>query len=88
LSTGLDAIKSVSDGDYNVLNRHAGLFLACKEPEGTKFFEGECIPDLDKVATLFTDLDDKEYPHAWRGAVICFVIGLGLMVRRRQFCSD
>ncbi len=80
LDTGLNAIQTVSDGDYNLLDRSAGLFLKCKEPEGTKFFEGECIPDLDNVQSLFTDLDDTKYPHAWRGAVICFVIGLGLMV--------
>jgi hypothetical protein len=80
LDTMSGMVTDVTDGDFNVLGRSAGLFLKCKEPEGTKFFEGECIPDLNNVATLFTDLDDTKYPHAWRGAVICFTIGLGLMV--------
>ena len=35
---------------------------------------------MKTIETLFTDLDDTKYPHAWRGAVICFVFGLGLMV--------
>ena len=75
--------QTVADGDLrNALTRDVGLFLRCKVPDGTKFFEGECIPDWDSVETLFTDLDDTKYPHAWRGAVICFVLGLGLLVRR------
>jgi len=49
-------------------------------PEGKKFFEGECIPELDQLEKLFTDLNDDLYPHAWRGAVVCFVFGLTLMV--------
>lgn len=81
LGTVQDSINSVSAGEYDVTNKHVGLFLDCKEPEGTKFFEGECIPDIEKIATLFTDLDDTKYPHAWRGAVICFLLGLALMVR-------
>ena len=45
-----------------------------------KLFEGECIPDWEKLHELYTDMDSDKYPHSWRGAVICFVIGLGLMV--------
>ena len=57
-----------------------GLFLECTQPSGQKFFEGECIPDPNDLKSLFTDLDEDKYPHAWRGAIIAFVLGLGLMV--------
>ena len=57
-----------------------GLFLHCTQPSGQKFFEGECIPDPNDLKSLFTDLDEDKYPHAWRGAIIAFVLGLGLMV--------
>lgn len=73
--------QTVMDGDIkNVIDKNAGLFLHCKVPEGKKFFEGECIPELDQLEKLFTDLNDDLYPHAWRGAVVCFVFGLTLMV--------
>lgn len=81
LSTLQGLTNTVLDGDVqDVLERNVGLFINCKEIQRNKFFEGECIPDWDNIQSLFTDLDDKKYPHAWRGAVICFVFGLGLMV--------
>ena len=55
-------------------------FFALQQIESKPFFEGECIPNLDTVKSLFTDLDDTNYPHAWRGAVVCFVFGLALMI--------
>ena len=58
-----------------------GLFIECTQPTGQKFFEGECIPDPNNLKSLFTELNEDEYPHAWRGAIIAFVLGLGLMVR-------
>ena len=45
-----------------------------------QLFEGECFPTTDYIEELFTDLDDKKYPHAWRGAVVCFALGEALMV--------
>ena len=57
------------------------LYFCIFQPITTNaFFENECIPNIKTIQTLFTDLDDTKYPHAWRGAVICFVFGLGLMV--------
>ena len=56
------------------------VFVFSKVPDGKKFFEGECIPDWDNIEKLFTDMNDDLYPHAWRGAVVCFVFGLALMV--------
>ena len=55
-------------------------FFSFQQIESKPFFEGECIPNLDTVKSLFTDLDDTKYPHAWRGAVVCFVFGLALMI--------
>lgn len=81
----LDAVKGIGstimDGDpKNIMERNVGLFLHCKIPEGKKFFEGECIPEWDSIEKMFQDMNDEVYPHAWRGAVLCFVLGLGLMV--------
>ena len=48
-------------------------------PAGDKIFEGECIPDWKSFEDI-KNLDEDKYPHTWRGAVICFVFGLLLMV--------
>lgn len=57
-----------------------GLFLHCKKIAGEKFFEEECIPDWEKLPQIWTDWDETKYPHPWRAAVLCFALGLGLMV--------
>lgn len=86
MDTMTDMTNEVMDGEVgNVLKKHAGLFPNCKIPNGKKFFEGECIPDWNNVETLFTDLDDSKYPHAWRGAVVCFVFGLVIMIFTDMF---
>ena len=51
-----------------------------QEIKRNHFFEGECIPDWASIESLYTDLDDSKYPHAWRGAVVCFIFGLALMI--------
>ena len=77
--------NAVNDGNANEVASHTvGLFLKCTQPTGQKFFEGECIPDPNDLKSLFTDLDEDKYPHAWRGAIIAFVLGLGLMVSYRR----
>ena len=45
-----------------------------------KIFEGECIPSLKKLKTQFLSEDDNVYPHAWKGGVGCFTLGLAIMV--------
>jgi len=92
LSNFISSVESVADtmtgianevvkGDVaDVLDRNVGLFINCEEIERNKFFEGECIPKWSNIESLWTDLDDDKYPHPWRGAVICFVFGLALMV--------
>lgn len=81
--------NDLSGGDWTALsNPHVGLFLHCKVPEGKKFFEGECIPNMESIQTLFTDLDDRKYPHTWRGAVLVFIIGLALMVREQWILCE
>lgn len=81
----LDAVTGLANNVFDgkvadVLEKDVGLFINCKPIERNKFFEGECIPDWKNIESLFTDLDDTKYPHAWRGAVVCFVFGLALMV--------
>ena len=82
LDTVMDLTNNAIGGGKvtDALERHVGLFINCKEIQDNKFFEGECIPNWDHIQSLFTDLDDSRYPHAWRGAVVCFVFGLALMV--------
>jgi len=76
-----NVFDAVSKGDVNQLQTDSvGLFIECTQPTGQKFFEGECIPDPNDLKTLFTELNEDQYPHAWRGAIIAFVLGLGLMV--------
>lgn len=77
--TGIE--NAVNDGTpEELLQNDVGLFLHCTVPSGQKFFEGECIPDWGTLEKMFTELNEKKYPHAWRGAVLCFVFGLLLMV--------
>ena len=52
---------------------------------GKKFFEGECIPDIKEIQKMFNmepgkGFDGEQYPYAWRGAVVCFGLGLAIMV--------
>ena len=46
-----------------------------QRPEGA-FFEGECVPSLDNLEEIYTDWNTAVYPHAWRGAILCFTLGL------------
>lgn len=80
LDTITDTAKNFLDDGQVTLERNVGLFIDCLEPQSNKFFQGECIPKWDKLEQLFTDLNDDKYPHPWRGAVVCFVFGLALMV--------
>lgn len=79
-----NAENVVKDGRLNdAFDNNVGLFLRCDDPTqngGKKFFEGECIPNINEIEQMFTDLNGETYPHAWRGAVVCFVFGLGIMV--------
>ena len=61
------------------------LFFSCQKliflqkPEGA-FFEGECVPNIDDIKTIYTEWDRNMYPHAWRGAILCFTLGLFVCV--------
>jgi len=88
-ATNLSSVRNIGETAINVFDSVSnnqlpadtvGLFLHCTQPSGQKFFEGECIPDPNDLKSLFTDLDEDKYPHAWRGAIIAFVLGLGLML--------
>jgi len=78
---------AVSDGGKvsDLIKSNIGLFKQCTDPTSLgdkKFFEGECIPNLDEIKDMFDPdkLDNEDYPHAWRGAVVCFTLGLAIMV--------
>jgi len=57
-----------------------GIFLDCVKPEGSLIFEGECIPNLDKLKEQMLSENDNDFPHAWKGGIACFTFGLAIMV--------
>jgi len=77
---------AVSDGKVGgLIDNNIGLFKQCTDPVSLgekKFFEGECIPNVEEIKRMFDPdrIDNDDYPHAWRGAVVCFTLGLGIMV--------
>lgn len=81
----LESVKDAVEDGSNIRNiadsvtkSSIGLFEDCKRPDGA-FFEGECIPnlgDLENFQKIYIDWDGKVYPHAWRGAILCFSLGL------------
>ena len=56
------------------------FYVPFQETDQQKIFEGECFPSVEELKLIFMDLDDAKYPHAWRGAVLLFGLGLALMV--------
>jgi len=75
--------KTVEDGHVNLdtlVGNRLGLFPDCKAPSGRLLFEGECVPDWKTLMNKLFEMEDETYPHAWKGAVLAFGIGLGLMV--------
>merc|ERR1719471_565954 len=71
---GFDKLLAVDD------RISVGIFLKCVKPEGDLIFEGECIPSLTELEKQFLSKDDNVYPHAWKGGIGCFVLGLAIMV--------
>lgn len=70
----------VNDGKLlDVSSSDVGLFLACTQHK-KGLFEGECVPSIDELKTIFTKWNDETYPHAWRGAILCFSLGLFVCV--------
>ena len=43
-------------------------------------FEGECIPRLDELVKQIKSEDDNVFPHAWKGGIGCFTLGLAIMI--------
>jgi len=79
---GIGKFQQFSEGQPVDKDRSLGLFLDCKKPSGEQmgFFFGECLPNLDTLEAKFMSEDDDEFPHAWKGAITCFSVGLGIMV--------
>jgi len=79
---GIGKFQQFSNGQPVDKDRSLGLFLNCKKPSGDQmgFFFGECLPNLDTLEDKFMSEDDDEFPHAWKGAITCFSVGLGIMV--------
>ena len=45
-----------------------------------QIFEGECIPRLDELVKQIKSEDDNVFPHAWKGGIGCFTLGLAIMI--------
>jgi len=43
-------------------------------------FEGECVPDVEKLQEELLSEEETILPHAWKGGIACFIVGLGIMV--------
>lgn len=46
----------------------------------SQIFEGECIPRLDELVKQIKSEDDNVFPHAWKGGIGCFTLGLTIMI--------
>jgi len=74
--SGLDDMGKLVEKNLGLF----GILKTCMETDQQKIFEGECFPSVEELKLIFMDLDDAKYPHAWRGAVLLFGLGLALMV--------
>lgn len=74
--------EQFADGRPVDTTRSLGLFLRCKKASGDQMglFIGECLPNLYTLEEEFYSADDTVFPHAWKGAVLCFATGLAIMV--------
>jgi len=80
LTSGFDKVTDAFNGRGFDDKIAIGIFLNCVKPEGNLIFEGECIPSLKELEKQFLSNDDNVYPHAWKGGVGCFTLGLAIMV--------
>jgi len=82
IANNVKGIIKDEQSPMSILDKNLGLFLDCKEIAGQQVFAGECIPDLAKLFSeqgIFSD-NDEDYPHAWKGGIACFTVGLAIMV--------
>jgi len=79
-NNALDKISDFTHGRKVDENIAYGIFLECVKPEGSLIFEGECIPNLDRLKEQMLSENDNEFPHAWKGGIACFTLGLAIMV--------
>merc|ERR1719414_1636072 len=88
MDTAVGIFKEATSGDIQgvddlgkLAEKNVGLFKDCMNIANHEaMFQGECFPTLEELQSIFTDLNDEKYPHAWRGAVLLFGLGLALMV--------
>ena len=75
----LAAILTRFEAQPEVIEELVAAVVFLQKPEGA-FFEGECVPNIDDIKTIYTEWDRNMYPHAWRGAILCFTLGLFVCV--------
>lgn len=80
LNSGLDKFNDFVHGRKVDEKIAFGIFLDCVKPEGTLIFDGECIPNLEKLKEQMLSENDDDFPHAWKGGIACFTLGLAIMV--------
>jgi len=79
-NSALDKFGDIASGRPIDDKVAVGIFLDCVKPEGSLIFEGECIPRLDELVKQIRSEDDNVFPHAWKGGIGCFTLGLAIMI--------
>ena len=95
-NSALDKFGDIASGRPIDDKVAVGIFLDCVKPEGSlvsvteeitlyllsfsQIFEGECIPRLDELVKQIKSEDDNVFPHAWKGGIGCFTLGLTIMI--------
>merc|ERR1712212_216317 len=49
-------------------------------PMDNMLFEGECVPDFERLKLELLKEEETVLPHAWKGGIGCMVVGLAIMV--------
>merc|ERR1712038_1801876 len=63
---------------YGPAEESMGLFGGTNmcQPMENMLFEGECVPDFEKLKLELLKEEETVLPHAWKGGIACMVVGL------------
>jgi len=67
---------------YGPTEESMGLFGGNNmcQPMENMLFEGECVPDFERLKLELLKEEETVLPHAWKGGIGCMVVGLAIMV--------
>merc|ERR1712018_676836 len=69
-------------GPFGHAEESMGLFGGNNmcQPMENMLFEGECVPDFERLKVELLKEEETLLPHAWKGGIGCMVVGLAIMV--------